>query len=174
MRTAIVKIILILSFLLTAPAYAQTPRNMVHWFEEGPFAGSMSSDPWMAQTGIALADDGTLWALLLDPRIDTEDPNSAVWNPMCSLYDATQRASSYSWVAYSTVSVPGGRKIVSYYPLTGSGVVEGRAIMDDGTLWTLVNTDTQCSCENICTISGAFTDSGFSWFQATPSLPSIP
>lgn len=174
MKTIIFKIIFTLSFLFAALAHAQTPRNMVHWFEDGPFVNSMTSDQWIAQSGFALADDGTLWALLLDPRTDTEDPNSPLWSPTCSLYNATQRASAYSWVAYSTVSVSGGRKIVTYYPLVGSGVIIGRAIMDDGTLWTLVNTDTQCSCENICSNYGAFTDSGFAWYQATPALPAIP
>ena len=169
-KAILVAVILFLSAL----SYADTPRKMVYWFEGGPFTTSMSPDAWIAQPGFALADDGTLWALLLDTRTDPNDPNSPTWDPTCSLANATQMSNSYAWSAYSTVSVPNGLKIVVYYPMSTGSIIVGRAIMDDGSLWTLVSTDEQCTCENSCANYGAFSNSGFAWYSATPSLPPIP
>jgi hypothetical protein len=148
---------------------AGTTRKLVAWVDA--WANIMGvgypqgQDGFFSPVGIGIADDGTLWQLLFD-----QYQNNTQWYPWCSTQVAVQTV--YWWVSYSTVTVPGGRKILQFQWLN-TQVVTGRALMDDNTLWQLVASDPTCNCWNACDVSDPLTDAKYMWIPAAPALPSI-
>ena len=135
------RILTLLLLMLSLGTARAEPRKIVQWVENTSF-------PWAqiaTQQGIALADDGTIWALSY---------NGAP--PFCSLTNL-ESMGTYLWTAVSLVPVPSHRKIIQVFPVqwTGpdlfiwpsesigqSGI---RALMNDGTLWMLADTLPGCT-----------------------------
>jgi hypothetical protein len=173
MKRGTLFVLALITMLLSSPAFA-LDRKMVAWWDGFGYTAPPEAD--LSLIGLALADDGTLWQLMMDNDCD-EDNNYTCWSPTCSVSDATTHLGEMVWMPYSTTTIPQGRKITTFYPLLNSISVQGRAIMDDGSFWVLVNNNLDCSCytyvENACLVSTTLTDTGFTWYPAAPALPSI-
>lgn len=161
---------ILMMFVLSAPAHA-LDRKLVAWFEGAGYQPYTEMEQSLIGTG--LADDGTLWELVFDNDCD-EDNNYTCWSPICSLSDLTSHMGEMSWIPFSTVPLPEGRTIYAFYPMSLIAI-QGKAILDDGTLWNLVNLDSTCNCNDssTCTPYDVLTSSNFVWYPAAPALPPI-
>jgi hypothetical protein len=167
MKRFILSVLLLGIFLFSGLAMAHG-RKIVYWDSDGP------------NLGLAVADDGSIWSLTYTSGCDINI------DPFGCNYTCTKQSivtlNNYSWVRYSSVSLPEGRRILQYFPNSrGTNyALAGRALMDDGTLWDLVSISPDCTCEvcsSFCSCWNDYSnfsnynDNLYSWFLGAPALP---